>query len=1012
MTTNTVTGGTSSGLTVGNGDFLLVSSGGVVIDTMVSGGGTENVGTGGVASFTTVSGGGIENVSSGGLASGARVLVGGSQTVSSGGMAIGTVLSGGVQAVFFGGTASGTSVSANGIVAVSAGGIADFMTVSGSGEDYVFAGGQVNSTMIGANGYEILFGGLASGSVVSADGAQEVLASGAIVSATIVRGEEYVYSGGVANGLVVSADAFDEVNLNGTVDDTVVSSGGVEYVNSGGVANASMVESGGTQYVFAGGVASGSVISGGGYEVISSGEAEFSVVSRGGSIELPDILFSSGGSAIVDQNDVLSVTEGVDSYRQPLAGLYTGEAFEATKDPSGGTLLTLEASPRTLVWTGSDGNAFSAASNWDDVTDDVDPALAAPGQMDTADFLNGGGPVTGSGSVAALTFDNGGVWQLALAAKLSAAGAVVVGVSEATALQIGQGSWLPGEVATIAAGTGASGSSVDVSGSGSEWNLTGSLVAGDAGFGSLSLSQSATVAAGGLDAGAASGGDGVISVVGTGTALNLSGDLDIGDQSSGELSILSGAVVSAVNGNVGGTAGTGNVDIEGTGSALDLSGTLAIGLNSPAVFTLGEDTELTLSGSVVTGADGVFNQDGTVDPANVVNDNVTNLGNGAKTEADVSIENSGVYTLSNGTATMYTPLITYDPNPDTDGGSTNGVWQIGNVGTLVLNSTTVDASQTVEFIKNNAVLEIGQVPATNDGTITGSVAAGSPNVLAGFEAPIQNYKSGDKVILKGLSYGSDTVSGNTVMVWSGAADTGTDLGSLSFITPSGAADDTGAGLAATQIEAGAVSCFVTGTRVGTETGGKKVETLKAGDRVATVDGRYEEVVWVGSRTVDCTRHPTPESAWPVRIAKDAFGQNTPGRDLYLSPDHAVFVNGVLVPVKLLVNGTTIAQVKRRRVTYHHVELAAHEVILADGLPVESYLDAGDRANFHDEGAVRLFVDFERSTDTARLWEAKGAAPLVQAGEQLDRARAVVAAHARLCDPGARDPDLASHPRVA
>jgi T5SS/PEP-CTERM-associated repeat protein len=544
------------------------------------------------------------------------------------------------------------------------------------------------------------------------------------------------------------------------------------------------------------------------------------------------------------------------------------------------------------------------------------------------------------------------------------------------------GTAIAGDGAVIANASGASGSAINVSGEGSAFRVAGSLVVGNAGFGSLALSQSATVTAGRLDAGAGAGGDGVVSVAGVGTSLNLSGDLTVGGQSTGELSILSGAVVSAVNGNVGGTSGSGNVDIEGSGSALDLSGTLSIGLNAPAVFTLGENTELTLSGSVVTGADGVFNQDGTVDPANVVNDNVTNLGNGAKTEADVSIENSGVYTLSNGTASMYTPLITYDANPDTDGGSASGVWQIGNLGTLVLNATTVDASQTIEFTRNNAVLEIGQVPATNIGTIT----PGSPNVLPGFEAPIQNYKTGDKILFNGLSYGSDTMSGNAVTLWSGAGGTGSDLGSLSFITPSGAADNTGAGLAAAQIETGAVACFAAGTRIGTQGGFTRVEELRVRDTVLTADGRCEAVVWVGSRTVDCVRHPRPETVWPVRIAKGAFGANTPARNLHLSPDHAVFVNGVLVPVKLLINGTTIAQVKRRTVTYHHIELSTHEVILAEGLPVESYLDVGDRANLAGDRAADLYPSFDVSPDAAMVWETRGAAPLVVAGKALAGAR--------------------------
>jgi hypothetical protein len=117
------------------------------------------------------------------------------------------------------------------------------------------------------------------------------------------------------------------------------------------------------------------------------------------------------------------------------------------------------------------------------------------------------------------------------------------------------------------------------------------------------------------------------------------------------------------------------------------------------------------------------------------------------------------------------------------------------------------------------------------------------------------------------------------------------------------------------------------------------------------------------------------------------------RELYLSPDHAVLVNDVLVPVKLLINGTTIAQAHDDHVRYFHVELPRHAVILAEGLTVESYLDTGDRANFQrDAETIRLFPDFAArfAPETARLWETQGAARLVLGGAELAAARLVLA----------------------
>jgi hypothetical protein len=112
----------------------------------------------------------------------------------------------------------------------------------------------------------------------------------------------------------------------------------------------------------------------------------------------------------------------------------------------------------------------------------------------------------------------------------------------------------------------------------------------------------------------------------------------------------------------------------------------------------------------------------------------------------------------------------------------------------------------------------------------------------------------------------------------------------------------------------------------------------------------------------------------------------------LSADHAVFVEDVLIPIKYLINGTSIAQVAVDEITYYHVELPRHEVLLAEGLPTESYLPSGDRSNFENGGvAIRLFPDFSRGPSHAQLvWDAHGCAPLVVSGPILDAARRRIA----------------------
>jgi hypothetical protein len=106
------------------------------------------------------------------------------------------------------------------------------------------------------------------------------------------------------------------------------------------------------------------------------------------------------------------------------------------------------------------------------------------------------------------------------------------------------------------------------------------------------------------------------------------------------------------------------------------------------------------------------------------------------------------------------------------------------------------------------------------------------------------------------------------------------------------------------------------------------------------------------------------------------------RDLRLSPDHAVFVDGVLIPIRHLVNGTTIRPEAVDAVTYWHVELERHDILLAEGLPCESYLDTGNRAAFANGGAVaHLHPDFSE-----HMWEAKACAELVVTGPRLEAVR--------------------------
>jgi hypothetical protein len=116
--------------------------------------------------------------------------------------------------------------------------------------------------------------------------------------------------------------------------------------------------------------------------------------------------------------------------------------------------------------------------------------------------------------------------------------------------------------------------------------------------------------------------------------------------------------------------------------------------------------------------------------------------------------------------------------------------------------------------------------------------------------------------------------------------------------------------------------------------------------VRTLDGRDVPVRWVGRQTIS-TRFADPLRVLPICIKAGALAENVPLRDLYVSPDHAILIDDILVHASALVNGTSIvrAPAPAQTFTYYHVELADHSLLLADNVPAESFIDNVDRLAF-------------------------------------------------------------------
>ena len=154
------------------------------------------------------------------------------------------------------------------------------------------------------------------------------------------------------------------------------------------------------------------------------------------------------------------------------------------------------------------------------------------------------------------------------------------------------------------------------------------------------------------------------------------------------------------------------------------------------------------------------------------------------------------------------------------------------------------------------------------------------------------------------------------------------------------------------------TCYAEGTLIRTMRGDVAVEALTLDDIAVTASGEHRPIRWIGHRAVDCTRHPDRKLVLPVRITANAFGLGKPERDLFISPGHAICVtvlDEVLVPASTLINGATVAQIETDEVTYWHVELDSHDILLANGLPAESFIDVGNRSFFVESSTVAIDV---------------------------------------------------------
>ncbi|MCB8881085.1 Hint domain-containing protein [Acidisoma cellulosilytica] len=506
----------------------------------------------------------------------------------------------------------------------------------------------------------------------------------------------------------------------------------------------------------------------------------------------------------------------------------------------------------------------------------------------------------------------------------------------------------------------------------------------------LAVAATGVLAIGGPATSNITAGDFLVATGGTlsigGGTLNVAGSLNVND---GIVLLAAGQITANNYAQIAGGIAIGGASGDGAGATISLTGTLGIfetggefalydeavvntttALFSDSTFSIGSASD-----SFNDAGQATFYNTGFIDAGSFTSTALEYYGGEASIIEAALLSTSS---LSIGSATsVFTLAGTLDDAGELNigMGTTGGTIGIEETGSLTIGSSASGVG--ITFSSDGGWLDF----ASADSAV---LATGLTSIISGFQY-------GSSVI----EFGALTYDANDSYSFDDGAlsiyDGSTLLAALALDSAASYAGfDLKAG-ADDQLEISAMPCFAAGTQILTERGPVAVEHLTLDDRAITADGRREAIVWIGSRRVDCRRHAMPGQVLPVRVAAQAFGPQQPARDLYLSPDHALFVDGVLIPVKHLIDGAAIRQVDVDAVTYFHVELGRHQIVLAEGLAVESYLDTGDRAAFAAGQVVALHPAWGPSgIDASLIMEAMGYAPLRVAGVELDRARAMLA----------------------
>jgi hypothetical protein len=238
--------------------------------------------------------------------------------------------------------------------------------------------------------------------------------------------------------------------------------------------------------------------------------------------------------------------------------------------------------------------------------------------------------------------------------------------------------------------------------------------------------------------------------------------------------------------------------------------------------------------------------------------------------------------------------------------------------------------------ENDNIIAYGEEGATNSGT----------SVLIGDNTFVNDKPPGTGLAILNRTATTITFQDNQVWNLTAGQFSGGPLanaGTTGFLTTRPTLDTS-------STWADGIPCFLPGTRIAVPDGEMNVEDLSVGDLVRTIHGVALRIIWIGTGRA-LASPGRRNAATPIIVRRSALAENVPHRDLHVTKGHALYLDGVLIPVEFLVNHRSIMwDDHAREVRLYHIECEQHDILLANGAAAESYRDDGNRWLFDNWNA--------------------------------------------------------------